>query len=129
MNKLLENIFSTKSFITSKNETIKINSETSKKQCEFLQKIISTNKFSSSIEIGFAYGMSTLSITEEIVKNGGKHVVIDKFEQSSWNGVGLDLINQAGFSKDIEFINRLVKKYKPMKFYDPQSKSFIEKFE
>jgi predicted O-methyltransferase YrrM len=103
MNKLLENVFSTKLFLTGKNETIKIHSETSKEQCEFLQKIISKNNFSSSIEIGFAYGISTLAITEEIVKNGGKHVVIDKFELSEWDGVGLDLLSQAGFSKNIEF--------------------------
>jgi predicted O-methyltransferase YrrM len=103
MHDLLNRVFESKIFITSKNETIKIHSETSKGQCEFLQKIIAENKFSRSVEIGFACGMSTLSIVEEVLKNGGKHVVIDKFQLSAWGGVGLDLISQAGYSRNIEF--------------------------
>ena len=61
------------------------------------------NNFSKSIEIGFAYGISALAITEEIVKQKGKHVIIDKFQNSNWNGVGLDIIHQAGFSDHIYF--------------------------
>ncbi|MFI5156436.1 MAG: class I SAM-dependent methyltransferase, partial [Chitinophagales bacterium] len=81
---------------------VQIHSETSKKQCEFLQKIIIDNKFKKSIEIGFAFGISTLAIIEEVVKNGGNHLVIDKFEKN-WNNVGHDLIFQAGYTKYLEF--------------------------
>ena len=104
MNKLLESIFETRQFHTSANHTIEISSETSKQQCEYLQAIIRNNNFKKSLEIGFAYGMSTLAITEEIVKNGGDHVVIDKFQFDHWGGHGLDLINQASFSDRVEFI-------------------------
>lgn len=103
MNKLLESVFETKTFTTKDNTVIKIHSETNKEQCEFLQKIILENKCSKSIEIGFAYGTSTLAITDAIIKNGGSHTVIDKFENSSWNGVGLDLMSQAGYSEKLEF--------------------------
>lgn len=103
MNQLLEHIFSSKTFTTRANETIQIHSETAKEQCEFLQRLISENKFSKSIEIGFAYGMSALAITEAVVKNNGKHVIIDKFENTGWNGVGLDLMAQAGYMENIEF--------------------------
>jgi predicted O-methyltransferase YrrM len=103
MNKLLETVFESRTFLTKENTTINIHSETGKEQCKFLQRIISENKFSKSIEIGFAYGISALAITEEIVKNNGKHVIIDKFENSSWNGLGLDLICQAGYSENIDF--------------------------
>lgn len=103
MHDLLNKIFETKTFVSSKNETIKIHSETSKEQCNFLQKIISDNKFSNSIEIGFAYGTSTLAITEEVVKNGGNHFVIDKFQSSVWGDIGLDLLSQAGYSQNINF--------------------------
>ena len=103
MNTLLEKIFESNKFINSKNQIIQIHSETKKNQCEYLQNIIRTNNFKKSIEIGFAYGMSTLAITEEVVSNGGNHVVIDKFQNSDWNGNGLDLINQAGYTEKIEF--------------------------
>jgi predicted O-methyltransferase YrrM len=103
MNNLLEEIFEKKTFVTSKNEIIEIHSETSRGQCEFLKKIISDNRFTDSIEIGFAYGISTLAITEEIAANNGKHVVIDKYQITGWKGVGLDLIYQANYSKNVEF--------------------------
>jgi predicted O-methyltransferase YrrM len=103
MHPILQNVFESKEFINNKGETIKIHSETSEKQCEFLQNIIRENKFKNSIEIGFAYGLSTLAIVEEVTKNGGRHVVIDKFENNAWGGNGLDLINQAGYSGQLEF--------------------------
>jgi len=103
MNKILEKIFDTKKFTNSKNQIIDIHSETRKEQCIFLQDIIKKNKFKNSIEIGFAYGMSTLAITEEIVNNGGQHLVIDKFQNTGWGGNGIDLIKQAGYSEKVEF--------------------------
>jgi predicted O-methyltransferase YrrM len=103
MNELLEKIFATKKFINSKNEIITIHSETKKNQCVFLQDIIRKNNFKHSIEIGFAYGTSTLAITEEVVKNGGQHLVIDKFQNSDWGGNGIDLIKQAGYSDKVKF--------------------------
>ncbi|HEX8330579.1 MAG TPA: class I SAM-dependent methyltransferase [Hymenobacter sp.] len=104
MNRLLENIFITKSFKNSAGLTVNIHSETSKEQCEFLQRIIRENNFHSSIEIGFAYGMSTLAIVEQIEKNNGTHLVIDKFQHSGWSGNGLDLIEQAGYADNLEFV-------------------------
>jgi predicted O-methyltransferase YrrM len=103
MNALLEEIFKTKKFTNSRNEVIGVHSETSKGQCEFLQQLIRDNNFSQSIEIGFAFGMSTLAIVEEVVKRGGHHAVIDKFQVVDWAGLGLDLIKQAGYEKDITF--------------------------
>jgi len=103
MHPLLEDIFVTKTFTNSNKEIIKIRGETGKAQCEFLQKIINDNGFSNSVEIGFAHGMSTLAITEGIVKRGGKHIVIDKYQKSNWGGNGLDLISQAGYTHDLIF--------------------------
>lgn len=103
MNPLLENIFKTGTFRTKNNEDVKVHSETPREQCLFLQKIIQDNSFTNSIEIGFAMGISTLAITESIVKNKGTHVVIDKFQISDWKGIGLDLISQASYLNNIEF--------------------------
>ena len=104
MNALLENIFETRTFKTKGGKDVEIHSETSKEQCEFLQQLIQQHKFKSSIEIGFAFGMSTLAIAEEVAKNGGKHVVIDKFQNAYWEGHGLDLIEQAGYAEQVEFL-------------------------
>jgi predicted O-methyltransferase YrrM len=103
MNQLLENVFSSKKFLKKNGDMVDIHSETGREQCSFLQKIISDNRFSNSIEIGFAHGMSALAITEEVSKNNGKHLIIDKFEISHWNSIGLDIIEQAGYSSNIEY--------------------------
>jgi predicted O-methyltransferase YrrM len=106
MNPLLEDIFQTKRYVNSKNEVISVHSETSRGQCEFLQSIIEKNNFKESLEIGFAYGMSTLAIVEEVAQRGGRHTVIDKFQMEGWNGNGLDLIKKAGYGERLEFIGQ-----------------------
>ncbi len=103
MNEILETVFKTKTFLTKNNEMVAIHSETGKEQCAFLQKIISENNFSKSIEIGFAYGVSSLAIAEEVTKNNGRHTIIDKFEITGWKGAGIDLLTQAGYSKSFDF--------------------------
>jgi predicted O-methyltransferase YrrM len=106
MNALLEDIFKTKKFRNSRNEIIDINSETSRGQCEYLQNLIRENGFTDSLEIGFAYGMSTLAIVEEIAKRNGRHTVIDKFQVTDWGGNGLDLVQQAGYEPNLTFVDK-----------------------
>ena len=104
MNPILEKALETKVFIDSNNQAVKIHSETPRGQCEFLQKIITENEFKNSIEIGFAFGLSTLAILESISKKNGSHCVIDPFETTHWQGIGLELVKQAGYSSSLEFI-------------------------
>jgi predicted O-methyltransferase YrrM len=106
MNPILEKIFETKKFTNSRNETIDIHSETPRGQCEFLQTLIRENSVTDTLEIGFAYGMSTLAIVEEIAKRNGHHIVIDKFQFEHWGGNGLDLVKQAGYDQSITFIEK-----------------------
>lgn len=103
MSPFLEKILTSKLFTNSRGEQINIHSNTSRGQCEFLQKIIAENNFSSSIEIGLAYGISTIAILDEISKNNGKHVVMDIFQENGWNNNGLDMIKQAGYQSITDF--------------------------
>jgi predicted O-methyltransferase YrrM len=104
MNNTLIEILKIGEFYTKNNQTIKIHSHTKIGQCQFLQQIIETNKFTKSLEIGFAFGISALAITESIMKNNGqKHTIIDKFENQHWNGVGIEILEKAGFSNNFEF--------------------------
>lgn len=105
MHPLLENVFETKQFLNSRNELVAINSETPKGQCQFLQDLVREGRYTRTLEIGFAYGTSTLAIVEEVARQNGSHTVIDKFQMESWGGNGLDLIDQAGLSKHLEFID------------------------
>lgn len=103
MHPLLEKIFETRTFTNSKGEIIEIHSETSREQCLFLQEIIAGNGFKKSIEVGVAYGMSTLAITEAVANNGGRAFAMDKFQTEVWGGNGVDLVVQAGYAGQFEF--------------------------
>jgi len=103
MNKLLEEILQNKSYRNSEGSDIKIHSETSYEQCVFLQEIIKKNNFNSSLEIGLAFGISSVAIAEAVKQNNGKHVVIDKFQNQYWNGIGLEILKKASLIDIVEF--------------------------
>lgn len=103
MNPVLEEALLKKEFIASDGNIVKIHSETSKAQCEFLQKIIIDNNFKDAIEIGLAFGISAIAITEAVTQNGGRHLAIDKFQYEGWKGYGLDLIEKAGYKEKVNF--------------------------
>ncbi|MCU1239646.1 MAG: O-methyltransferase, family 3 [Candidatus Acidoferrum typicum] len=51
----------------------------------------------ASLEIGMAYGCSTLFFLAAIAKNGaGSHTAIDPFEPSYWHGIGDEKVRQVG---------------------------------
>ncbi len=103
MHSSLEKVFASKSFLNEKEEVVHICGETSKGQCEFIQKILLENNFTETLEIGLAYGISTLAILEIVAGKGGKHFVIDKFQTAEWGGNGLSLIRQNGYGHQLEF--------------------------
>jgi len=106
MNPFLDEIFTTGKYRNSENELIQIHSETSKEQCLYLQELIRANKCTNTLEIGFAYGMSTLAIVEMVAQQNGRHTVIDKFEMEDWKGNGLDLVRRAGYEDNLEFVGQ-----------------------
>src|SRR5512139_3612862 len=62
MNPLLEGIFNTGQFKASTGEYVHVHSETPRDQCIYLQDIINSHGYRFSLEIGLAFGTSTLAI-------------------------------------------------------------------
>ena len=59
---------------------------------------------SLSIEIGLAYGFSTLFILDSMFENNyGKHVAIDPCEVTHWHGIGLKSIHDLKFDDRFEW--------------------------
>lgn len=49
----------------------------------------------STLEIGMAYGFSTVYFLAALAKNGqGKHTAIDPFQKSGWHGIGLTVATE-----------------------------------
>jgi predicted O-methyltransferase YrrM len=63
---------------------------------------------STSLEIGMAYGISTLHVCEALSALGhpARHIVMDPFQSTQWRGIGLKNLARAGFDSLIEFHER-----------------------
>jgi predicted O-methyltransferase YrrM len=60
-----------------------------------------------TVEIGMAQGLSTLFITQALKENGrGRHIAIDPFQNSDWEGVGMAMIERAGLESLVELIEK-----------------------
>ncbi|CAN7183176.1 class I SAM-dependent methyltransferase [Rhizobium sp. LjRoot254] len=65
-----------------------------------LNRILKDIKAAKTLEIGFAYGFSTIWLLDAVAMHGGTHNAIDPFEKRRWGGVGLHQVNQTtGFDK------------------------------
>lgn len=77
---------------------IPLHSGVTKSDGEFLQKIITKNKFKNTIEVGCAYGISSLYICAATSQSDNyRHTIIDPF-QKDWQNVGISNLKRAGFN-------------------------------
>lgn len=59
-----------------------------------------------TLEIGFAYGLSTLFLCEALKDNGGgQHTAIDPYQMEHWSGIGLLNIQRAGLDRYLRFMD------------------------
>lgn len=103
---LLETIFSTMEIENPKHEYVKLHSHTSKEQGLFLQEIFDLVKPSTSLEVGLAFGISSLFILEkhrEYEHQAKAHLIIEPFP---WDGVAEYNIEKAELIKytDIRYL-------------------------
>lgn len=71
---------------------------------EFLTSIITAHRPKVSLEVGLAYGVSSLYICEALSKVGAtKHYLMDPNQSSEWSNIGLTNLRNAGFADLIDF--------------------------
>ncbi|HEY3637404.1 MAG TPA: class I SAM-dependent methyltransferase [Rhizomicrobium sp.] len=61
-----------------------------------------------SLEIGCAYGVSTLFACDALAANGkaAKHIVVDPFQYQNWSNIGRSNIARAGYEHFVEFLQQ-----------------------
>ncbi|HDP33900.1 MAG TPA: class I SAM-dependent methyltransferase [Candidatus Hydrogenedentes bacterium] len=70
-----------------------------------LYETVVATKSARTLEIGMAYGASTLFILQALqVNGGGRHVAIDPYQQTWWEGIGLKNIARAGHGEAVRLI-------------------------
>jgi predicted O-methyltransferase YrrM len=73
---------------------------------EFLRDLYRSERATHSLEIGMAWGLSTLFMLVALAENGaGKrlHVVTDPFQTQRWHGAGLRSVRDVGGDAMVEF--------------------------
>jgi predicted O-methyltransferase YrrM len=71
-----------------------------------INQIIRNSETTKSLEIGFAYGFSTVWILDGLrSRRNSRHVAIDPFEITAWCGVGLQQVKRLSVAPNFEWIN------------------------
>jgi predicted O-methyltransferase YrrM len=77
-------------------------------QGRWMYDLCRSTKASRTLEVGFAYGFSTLFFLAAVTKNGGgAHVAVDPFELSHWHGIGLAAVREVGMESGFRHLSEL----------------------
>ena len=98
MNPLIEEIFATSTVRTASGEEIPLHSNLPREECEVVQEWIRARRPRTVLEIGMAFGVSSLVIAEALAEiEGASHHIIDPHQRGEWRGVGIANLKRAGY--------------------------------
>ena len=96
---LLEEIFKSNQVTDENGNRYCLHSAISREEGEFIYSLISNNHIENSLEIGCAYGISSLYICKALEQKGSsRHIIIDPYQFQQWHGIGVHNLRKAGFS-------------------------------
>lgn len=91
-----------------------LHSDTSEEQCRFLQSLIQKIGATNCLEVGLAYGVSSMAICEAMTKIGGGNLIsIDPFQEEHWKNIGLLNLERAGYRDQTNFYPALAEDVLP----------------
>jgi predicted O-methyltransferase YrrM len=98
MNDVLKGILQSNR-VTDGTESLPLHSAMSEEEGEVISKVFTAVKPDVSLEVGFAYGISTLYVCDALAQNrkDSKHIIIDPEQTTSWRGIGIKNIARAGY--------------------------------
>ncbi len=105
MNAVLERILQTRQVETTEGQRLPLEgSEVPAEEGRWLQAIVSEIKPAVSLEVGLANGLSALFICEVLAQQrSARHIIIDPYQETNWQSVGLTNLRRAGYGTFIEF--------------------------
>jgi len=96
---LLDEIFKTQKVTDQSGNEFKLNSNLDEKEGEFLKNIIHDTKSSRTIEVGCAFGISSLYICSELGKSQHpSHTIIDPYQSTEWKNIGIENLKRANIN-------------------------------
>ena len=127
MNSLIEYVYKTKRVQDAEGNLINpFPGSISYDQGVALYNIIRTTKVENTLEIGMAYGLSTLFICQAHHDNGvGRHTAIDPYECTMWKSIGLLNIRKTGLEHILRFYEGPSHQILPSLLQDDECFDFI----
>ena len=94
---VLKGILRTGSVIDAAGVTHKLHSHIDENEGRMISELIERHSFNRSIEIGCAYGVSSLYICQALSSQPSpSHTIIDPHQSTQWHGIGLSNLKRAG---------------------------------
>lgn len=109
MKKVLDEMLATGLTRLEDGETVLVHSAIGRREIELIREILKEIRPTRTLEVGMAYGISTLAICDALLAVGGeRHIAIDPDQHSGkwgdgWRGGGLANVERAGFKSLLEF--------------------------
>ena len=80
-------------------ETEDLHSEITPEEGEFIASIIEGKGFNRTLEVGCAFGVSSLYICDALSRSQSpRHCIIDPYQTTDWRSIGVDHLARAGFN-------------------------------
>lgn len=106
---LLEDLYQGEEHLGSDGQRHRIDTKTriSRAQGEYLQQLALESGAERTLEVGMAYGFSTLFLLAAHAQRGrGLHTALDPFESRVWHGIGLKKVEQSGCERYFRFFEQ-----------------------
>ena len=99
MNKVIDEIFSTKEVEKPDGSKLPLRVNLDRAEGEFICELIKREpSITKTLEVGCAYGLSSLFIAEGLKgRPGAMHTMLDPNQHTTWEGVGIHHLKKAGF--------------------------------
>jgi predicted O-methyltransferase YrrM len=100
MNSYIRSIYESKRVVGKSGLEIALHSEIDPSEGAFIHRVITEDTgITKTLEVGCAYGLSSLHICDALgSRPGARHFIIDPFQASQWDGVGVRNLEKAGIS-------------------------------
>jgi len=97
---LLDEIYECGEVVTPKGEVLKMHSGISRDEGKFIYNLIQSDpRINHTLEVGCAYGLSSLNICAALRgRDGAKHIIVDPFQNTQWQSVGISNLIREGLS-------------------------------
>ncbi len=104
---VVDQVLTTRRVTLADGSTIEANSFIPRDSCELLYDVVRDTRASRTLEVGMAYGVSTVCLADavrQVSGDRGRHIAIDPAQTAGWRAGGLAQLARAGLADVVELL-------------------------